>query len=372
MTQKLKIPFFALDRQFKRYKNEFLSIVEKVFSTGKVLQGETVTELEKKIATLCNRKYAIAVGSCTDALAYALISCGIKPGDEVLVTSLSFIASASPIIRVGGKPVFVDIEPDYYMMDIKDAEKKISSKTKFLIAVHLFGQCLNMKEIELFAGKHNITIIEDAAQALGSFYNRRPAGHMGTVSCVSFDPTKVVGSFGSGGMLMTDSNEIAEKSIQLRYHGKDSKTSQYVRLGYNSQLSSEHAALLSFKMDHLSEWIKKRKNIAETYIRELQNIEEIILPRIRPGSTHNWHKFVIRIKNRDHLKRFLEDNGIQTMVHYPVPLYKIPYIANRLSRKVSLPVVEKICSEVISLPIYPELTKKEISYTINIIKKFFD
>ena len=229
-----------------------------------------------------------------------------------------------------------------------------------------------MEEIESFAKKHNIIIIEDAAQALGSFYNRRPAGNMGTASCVSFDPTKVVGSFGSGGMLMTDSNEIAEKSIQLRYHGKDSKTSQYVRLGYNSQLSSEHAALISFKIDHLSQWLKERKKIAETYIRKLQDIKEIILPKICPGSTHNWHKFVMRVKDRDRLKRFLEDSGIQTMVHYPVPLYKIPYIAAHCGKKIMLPVTEKVCSEVISLPLYPELTKKEISYIINTIKKFFD
>lgn len=371
MTQRLNIPFFALDRQFAENKKEFLKKISTVLSTGQVLQGPSVSQLENKIAHYCNRKYAIAVGSCTDALAFALVSAGVKPGDEVLVTSFSFIASVSPILRVGAVPVFIDIESDYYMMDLNDAKKKITPKTKFLIAVHLFGQCLNMDEVEKFASECNLTIIEDAAQSLGSFFNKRSAGNLGLISCISFDPTKVLGSFGSGGMVLTDSKEIADDIKKLRYHGKDTATGDFLRLGYNSQLSSEHSALLSYKLDLLPKWIEKRNLIAKRYIDELGNTEGIFCPRIRYNSAHNWHKFVIRYKNRDVLRKYLLDCGIQTMIHYPKPLSDIPYISEYVGKSYEVQTARTISSEVLSLPIYPELTKDEIDYTIKIVKKFF-
>ena len=222
IKQVASVPFFGLNRQYARYRETFLEITDKVLSTGQVLQGAPVEEFEHALRTLTGRRHAIAVGSCTDGIAFALSALGIGAGDEVLVTSFSFLASASPILRVGATPRFVDINPHTFMMDIGALQRSISKSTKAILGVHLFGQSLPMDEVEAIAAQRGLALIEDAAQAIGTRYRDRSAGGMGAISCLSFDPTKVVGSFSSAGAVVTDDPDLARKVVQQRYHGRDS------------------------------------------------------------------------------------------------------------------------------------------------------
>lgn len=368
-----KVPFFGLDRQFKRYRKEFLDIAETSLASGQALQGEDVRAFEKSLCATGRRKEAVAVGSCTDAIAFALIACGVGPGDEVMVTSFSFFASVSPILRVGAVPRFVDIEPDYHMMNLDLLDRLVTPRTKAIMAVHLFGQTFDMQRVENFAQKHGLLIIEDAAQALGAMDGERPAGSLGIASCLSFDPTKVIGSFSSAGALLTDDEDIAEKARSLRYHGRGAKTRRYEILGFNSQLSTEMAGMLNFKLSKMAEWEQERNVIAMKYIDGLSGIKEVSLPKIRNGSSHNWHKFVIRAGNRDMLQAHLEKNGIQCMIHYPTALCDEPLI-KRLGLPedaTRVPEARKASASVLSLPIFPDLYSDEVERVIASIRDFY-
>lgn len=369
----MNLPFFGLERQYEKYRESFLEISDKAFSSGHVLQGKEVTQLEKALALRCNRLYGVAVGSCTDALAFSLLAHDIGPGDEVIVTSLSFVASVSPIVRIGATPTFVDIEPEYFMMNPDLLNDLVTNNTKAIIGVHLFGQMFDPKPIEHFAQKHNLILIEDAAQALGTKFSGRHAGSIGDASCISFDPTKVIGSYGSGGIVLTDNSHTAERIKQYRYHGKSSESGQFEILGYNSQLASDKAGMLHFKLNKLDEWIKARNTIAQLYFENLSEITDLQLPKIKKGSGHNWHKFVIRTKHRDALQAYMNKHNIETKIHYSPTLPNIPMIQNlKLSKKATnTPTAELVSGEVLSLPIYPELTLFEAEYVTKIIKKFF-
>lgn len=366
------VPFFGLDRQYGRYRQEFLAITDRVLSTGQVLQGEDVAGLECELAMRCRRRYCVAVGSCTDAIAFGLQACGIGAGDEVLVTALSFVASASPILRVGATPRFVDIDSDYCQMDISLLDRMVTSRTKALLAVHLYGQTLPMDDIEAFGARHGIVIMEDAAQALGACDGGRPAGSLGRVSCVSFDPTKVIGSFSSAGALLTDDPTIAEAVRRLRYHGREPESRQYVEPGYNSQLPSEMAGMLRFKLGQLSVWQSERQAVADHYLAELCEIRATSLPKVRPGSTHNWHKFVIRVPDRQDLATSLSAARIQTMVHYARALPDEPLFqpSERLCTS-PVPCARRAVGEVLSLPIYPDLTQPEVAYVCRTIREHY-
>lgn len=369
----MNIPFFGLDRQYKRYREDFIDIADKIFSTGKVLQGQAVVDLERTLCKLCNRKYAVALSSGTDALAFALIAAGVGPGDEVLITPFSFFASVSPILRVGATPRFVDIEPDYYMMNPRLLDGLVTKATKAILAVHLYGQTLPIDEIEGFARRYKLALIEDTAQSLGSKNSNRPAGNMGDISCLSFDPTKVIGSFSSAGALVTDDSGVGEMAQALRYHGRNPTTRRYEILGFNSQLSTEMAAMLDFKLARLEEWIKERDRVAQIYLSGLSAVPQIDLPKLRPGSTHNWHKFVLRAEDRDRLVQHLKGRGIETMIHYPKALGDEPLIQglNLQPEAVNIPIARKAALNVISLPIYPELTEAEVNYVVECIKGFY-
>ncbi|MBF0361096.1 MAG: DegT/DnrJ/EryC1/StrS family aminotransferase [Oligoflexia bacterium] len=371
---KIKIPFFTLSRQYENHKNEFLEITNAIFTTGDVLQGKEVTLLEEDVANLCNRKYGIAVGSCTDALTFSLMANNIKHNDEVLITSISFFASVSAILRVGAIPCFVDVEDKYYMMDIDKLEHLITSKTKAILAVPLFGQTLPMKKIEDFARKYNLILIEDAAQAIGSFDNNRPAGNMGICSCLSFDPTKVIGSFSSAGMCVTNDQELAKKIKTLRYHGKNFDLGTFDDLGFNSQLPTVMAGMLRFKISKIKEWQESRTKIATYYLEHLSDINEVILPQIREGSTHNWHKFVIRTSRRNELSSFLKELNIETRIHYPRALYEEPLISKykiNIDRSY-FPNSVRLVNEFLSLPIFTEMTLDECKAVVKNIRKFFN
>ena len=336
-----------------------------VLSHGKVLQGKEVSQFEQNIAAFCGRRYAIAVNSCTDALYFSLLAAGVRAGDEVLVTDFSFIASASCIIRIGAKPIFVDVD-ESYNMNLNKADSLVSSKTKSLIFVHLFGQVGNPRDINDFTKSHDLILIEDAAQAFGATYGGSKAGSLGLLSCLSFDPTKVIGAPGSGGMVLTDNKELAAKITKLRYHGKND--GKFVCLGYNSQMPSLTAAILDYKLGLNEGWLARRLEIANYY---LDNINRAyILPFEQEGSCHIYHKFVIRLKDRDNLKSFLSQNNVQTMVHYSMPLHKQPcfsaggYDDSKYRKAIAF------SNEVLSLPIHAFLKDSEIQYVVETINTF--
>jgi dTDP-4-amino-4,6-dideoxygalactose transaminase len=365
------IRFYGLDRQFHRYRDEFLRIADEVLQTGQVLQGPAISEFEEQIANLCGRRFAVATGSCTDALAFSLLASNIGPGDEVIVTCYSFIASVSPILRVGAKPVFVDIESEFYMMDVDKLDALVSPKTKAILAVHLFGQCLSMSALERFAEKHGLIVIDDSAQALGSHYGKRPGGSLGIASALSFDPTKVVGAFGSGGVVLTDSDEVANQVRALRYHGRDFSSRRFEKLGYNSQMATEQAAMLCFKLKHMAEWQEQRSQIANIYREGLVDLDSVKLPKIRPGSGHTYHKFVIRAKQRNELMAFLKRKGIESMIHYATPLCDYPWVRSKISYVPDIPVARAACEAVLSLPIYPDLSEDEAFRVVETIRSFY-
>jgi len=360
------VPFFGIDREFRAHQEAYAEIMHSVFSHGKVLQGKEVSDFEKKTAAFCDRRYGIAVNSCTDALYFSLLAAGVQLGEEVLVTDFSFVASASCILRLGARPVFVDVT-ESYNMDLRKAESMVSSKTKAVIFVHLFGQMGNPEDIEEFAKSHGLVLIEDAAQAFGATYRGRKAGSLGLLSCLSFDPTKVIGAPGSGGMVLTNSEELARKIVMLRYHGRNEK-SEYVSLGFNSQMPSLTAAILDYKLRHYEEWLARRREIAKYYLDNIAG--SCILPFEETGSCHIYHKFVISSKNRDALRKFLSQYNIQSMIHYPMPLHRQPCFANFNYDHTNYPNATAISKEVLSLPVYPFLKENELQMVVEKINAF--
>ncbi|MFH2095118.1 MAG: DegT/DnrJ/EryC1/StrS family aminotransferase, partial [Bacteroidota bacterium] len=326
-------------------------------------------KLEKHLAKRCKRKFAMMTSSCTDALYFSLKAAGVGKGDEIPVTSFSFISSASCILRTGAIPVFTDIDPVSYMMDLSSLEKYISPQTKAIVAVHLNGQTLPFDKLREFAAKHKLSIIEDAAQALGASWNGEPAGSAGKISCLSFDPTKIVGGYGTAGAVLTDNPEYAEKIRMLRYHGRNNNR-EYETEGYNSHPSCWQAALIDMQLANLDQIISGRNRVAERYTKQLSAIGKIKLPVILPVNRHNFHKYIIRVEKRDDLKKHLTVHGIETMIHYPAPLSSQPVFKDFTSR---FPLVnaEKAAKEVLSLPVYPELTDGEIDYICEKINEFY-
>lgn len=363
------IPFFGVNREYEAHRQAILNTIDKVLSTGRVLQGEAVNVFEQRISELTHRKYAIAVGSCTDALYFAMNSLGIGQGDEVLVTDFSFVASASAILRAGAKPVFVDID-DTYNMDLDQAAKRITQNTRAMIYVHLFGKMGNPQEVEQFAKRYRLKLVEDAAQALGASHYGRYAGSLGKISCISFDPTKVVSAPGSGGIVLTDDPEIADHIRKLRYHGRG-KSGQFEELGYNSQMPTLTAAVLNCKLDYQAEWLEKRCSIARNYIDKLKEVP-VIAPNEESGSTHIYHKFVIRTQERDNLRSYLQSRGIETMVHYSLPFHKQPLFAHLEETDIFFSQALEFARSVLSLPIHPFLSKEEVDYITKTILSFFD
>lgn len=361
-----KVPFYGLDREFQIHRQQYTEIMHRVFSHGKVLQGSEVSRFESKVGAFCDRRFAIAVNSCTDALFFSLTADGIKPGDEVLVTDFSFVASASCILRLGAKPVFVDID-ESYNMDLNKAGSLVTDKTKALIYVHLYGQMGRPQEIEDFAESHNLILIEDAAQAFGATYGDRKAGSLGLLSCLSFDPTKIIGAPGSGGMVLTDSKDLALHIMKLRYHGKNQE-GEFVSLGYNSQMPSFTAAILDFKVDQNDNWLDRRRWIAKYYLDNISN--DFILPFEKEGSCHNYHKFVIRAKKRDQLRSFLSQNNIQTVIHYAVPLHKQSCFQLFGYKNRDFQATISISKEVLSLPIHSFLKDDEVQLVVEAVNAF--
>ncbi len=359
MPKTIEIPFFDMKRVDKRRKQSILNAIKRVMDSGKYILNKEVENFENEFSEFIGTKFSIGVASGTDALLLSLISLNIK-GKKVITTPFTFISTGETILRAGGIPVFADIEKDGFLIDLEQISSHIDNKTGAILPVHLFGEMVDIKKIKRIA--KGIPIIEDCAQSFGSFINKDKAGALGILGCFSFFPTKNLGGYGDGGMITTNSNPLYKKLISLRAHGKiDGK---YKLLGYNSRLDEIQAAILLVKLKDFQEDIKKKQRIAKRYIQSLKNFVKV--PEYKEG--HTFHQFTIRTKKRDKLKDFLEKKGIQTRIYYPIPLHLTPLFNYK---KGTFPQSEKRAEEVLSLPIFPDLTENEVEYIISQIKKFF-
>lgn len=349
------IQFINLYKQYLSIADEIDIAIRNVLRSGNFIMGKNVGEFEKQIASYCGSKYAVGVASGTDALLLSLLALGIKDGDEVITTPFTFIASANTIVRAGGKPVFIDVDEETFNINISEIESKITSKTKAIVLVHLFGYPMDMFKVIDIAQKHNLYIIEDAAQAIGAKINQRSVGSFGDTAAISFFPSKNLGAYGDGGIVLTDNDGIRDQIDLLRHHGAKNKYYHEI-IGVNSRLDEIQAAILRVKLKYLDAWNNSRRERAKLYTSTLKN-SKLILPIEKTGVFHTYHQFTIRVlSGRDELKSFLFNQGIDTKIYYPHPLHLQPAFQYLGYRSGDFPVAEKLCTQVLSLPCYPELS----------------
>jgi dTDP-4-amino-4,6-dideoxygalactose transaminase len=360
-----------LRRQYALIANEINRAISRVFETGCFVMGENVKAFEKEFSSYIGTKFGVSVNSGTDALYLALNALGIKESDEVITTAFTFISSVDCIVRNGAKPIFVDIDPDTFTMDTMEVEKKITAKTKAVIPVHLYGHPCDMKPILEVANKHGLYVVEDAAQAHGAEYKGKKVGSFGHVACFSFYPSKNLGAYGDGGMILTNDHELCERISMLREYGQRGKN-LHEFVGYNSRLDELQAAVLRVKLTHLDEWNEKRRKAAKLYneLLEEERLSDIIgLPIEKPWARHVYHLYVIKAKRRNELREWLMSKGIGTGIHYPIPVHK--QISYSSYKNINLPISELMADCVLSLPMFPELTQEEIAYIVHRLKEFY-
>jgi len=360
----LAVPLLDISRQYAKIKSELDQAVLNVLEHGRFILGPEVAELEKQVAELCTTKYAVGVASGTDALLLALRAIGVGPGDEVITSDFSFFASASTTNLLGARPVFVDIEADTYNIDPNKIEEKITPNTKAIIPVHLFGQIADMDPINEIAKKHNLFVIEDAAQAIGAKYKDRMAGSMGSIGCFSFYPTKNLGAAGDAGIVSLSDEDLHNRLKRIRVHGAEPKY-YHREIGYNSRLDTIQAAVLLVKFKYLSEWTKARQQHAKVYDEAFAGIEQIVTPTVRNYTTsHIYNQYTIAVPNRNKVMAGLKEAGIGCEIYYPVAFHAQECFAYLGGKDEEFPVTTKAASEVLAIPIYPDLTESEQSEVI--------
>ena len=367
----MKVPLLDLKAQFNPIKNEVMAAVEAVFESQQFINGPQVKELEKQIASYSGCKSGIGVSSGTDAILCALMALDIKAGDEVITTPFTFFATAGCIWRVGAKPVFVDIDLKTYNIDINKIEKAITKKTKAIMPVHLFGQVADMDPIMEIAKRHNLFVIEDAAQSIGASYKGKKAGSIGTVGCFSFFPSKNLGTAGDGGMIVTQDTALGERLEMMRGHGSKPKYFHQV-VGGNFRLDTLQAAILLVKLKHLDNWSAGRRSNAAKYDNLLKDMHFIIRPHIEPHNVSIYNQYVIRVPKRDELRKFLTEKEIGTEIYYPLSLHEQNCFKDLGHKKGDFPNSETAAAETVALPIYPELTSEQIKYVADSIKEFYN
>ncbi|AKG53559.1 pleiotropic regulatory protein [Dehalogenimonas sp. WBC-2] len=367
----MTIPIFDPIAQLQPIRAEINEAIKRVLDSGQFILGPEVESFESEIATYLDTKYAIGVASGTDALHLSLLACDIGPGDEVITTPFTFFATVEAIVHCGARPVFVDINPVTCNMDHYLLEAAITPKTKAILPVHLYGHPCNMNSIMDIAQKHGLKVVEDCAQSLGAEYSGTKVGSIGDAGCLSFFPSKNLGAYGDGGMVVTNNPVIAERVRSLRKHGAK-KAYYHEESGFNSRLDALQAAILRVKLKHLPEWISKRQKVASIYSSALHDIEGLIsLPSISEGQA--WNYYTIRLSNLDrgNLQMFLTDRGIQTAVYYPLSLHLQVAMKEYGYQIGDFPIAEQAQNEVLSLPMYPELTQNQIDTIAQSIRGFF-
>lgn len=363
----IKIPYVNLGEQWKQEKAELLPIIEDVLASGQYIGSDVVEQFEKKVVRICNTKYCVALNSGTDALVFGLAALGVKRGDEVITAPNSFVASAASITHLGAKPIFVDVLPDQNI-DPSKIEAVITSKTRAIMPVHLTGRMARMDEIKLIANKFNIPIIEDAAQAIGSRYNDIPSGKWGKIGCFSAHPLKNLNAVGDGGYLVTDDEEIASKVRLLRSHGMIDRNS-VLHFGYVSRLDSIQAAILSYRIDKLNWVTERRRRNAEIYYQFLDRTK-IFLPEQQNSEFNTYHTFVIQVDQRDQLKERLLNVGIETGIHYPIPIHLQPAARSLGYDKGDFPITEQQAAKILTLPVNQYISEKDLMEIINMVNSF--
>ncbi len=375
------VPLLDLNAQHKPIQAELMAALQRVVESQAFILGPEVTTLEERIAKYCHVGYGIGVSSGTDALLVALMALNVGPGDEVITSPYSFFATAGAIVRVGAKPVLVDIDPVTFNIDTARIERAVTPRTKALIPVHLYGQCADMDAVLAIAKKHRLSVIEDAAQAIGAEYSDgRRAGSLGTVGCFSFFPSKNLGGLGDGGMVTTNDAELAERLRVLRVHGSKPKYFHSL-IGGNFRLDSLQAAVLNVKLNYLDGWTTRRQENARRYTALFQQAgltkqPGITLPSAKfEGSGHAhyhiYNQFVIRVPRRDQLMAFLKEKGITTEIYYPVPFHLQECFGSLGYKKGDFPESERAAAESLALPIYPELTAEQQQAVVTEIQRFY-
>lgn len=373
----LPVPLLDVNRDNRPHRDEYLEALASVLDSGRFLFGPDVHELEREVACYSQVEHAIGCASGSDALLLALMALNIGPGDEVIVPSFTFFASVSCITRLGATPIFVDIRPDTFNLDVEKIEALITPATKAIIAVHLFGQCCEIDRVCQIACDHDIAVIEDAAQAIGAAYHSRPAGSWGTIGCFSFYPTKNLGGMGDGGMMTTGDAALADRIRLFAAHGMRPRYYHKV-VGINSRLDTFQAAVLRVKLKYLPEAVEARSENAQRYTRMLADANllgdsAISAPVHDPNAFHVWNQYSIRVARgrRDALRSYLSEQGVGTEIYYPVPLHRQECYATMKLNRDNLPETEAACKDILNLPIFPSMTADEQSRVVEAINGFY-
>lgn len=356
--------------QYLSYENEIDAVISRVLTKGRYILGEEVNAFEKEFAGYIGADYGIGVASGTEALHLALVSSGIGYGHEVITVSHTAVATVSAIKLSAAKPVFVDIEPDFFTMDPEKIERAITSKTKAIVPVHLYGQPAQMPAILSIAKKHKLLVIEDCAQSHGAKYDGKRVGSIGHIGCFSFYPTKNLGAVGDAGMIVTNNAKLANKVRLLREYGWKKRYISGVH-GWNSRLDEIQAAVLRVKLRYLDNDNLKRRKIATLYDKGLSGLP-LVIPKRRSDSEHAFHLYVIRTKKRDRLKKYLEENKIQALIHYPEPVHLQPAYKNLSKVSGELKQTNSVVKEILSLPIYPELEEVSVAKICEAVRRFYN
>lgn len=375
-TQTVNIQMVDLKTQYQKIKPEVDKAIQEVVSSAAFINGPAVKEFQSDLEKYLQVKHVIPCANGTDALQIAMMALGLKPGDEVITADFTYVATAEVIGLLGLTPVLVDVDPKTFCIDVKAIERNITSKTKAIVPVHLYGQCADMDPIMELAKKHNLYVIEDTAQAIGAEYSsvsgkKLKAGTIGDIGCTSFFPSKNLGCYGDGGALYTNNDELAKACRMIASHGQ---SVQYVHdvLGVNSRLDSIQAAVLKVKLAHLDEYSKARNTAAAYYDKAFANHPKIITPYRDPKSTHVFHQYTLQLVNADRnkLKEFLAERGIPAMIYYPIPLHLQKAFRSERYKEGDFPVTEKLCAAVISLPMHTELSEDTLKYITDSVLEF--
>lgn len=366
----MEVPFLNLRAQYESLKSELLDRIIQAIESTAFISGPFVSAFEKEFADYCNCKYAIGVGSGTEALWLALTALNIGPGDEVITVPNTFIATAEAISQTGATPIFVDVDEKTYTMDPRKLRHAITARTKAILPVHLYGQMADMDEIMTIANKNDLFVIEDACQAHGAEYNGRRAGSIGHAGCFSFYPGKNLGAYGDAGAVVTNNAKLAEHVLRLRDHGQMVKY-EHQLIGWNARMDEIQGAVLSVKLKYLEKWNESRRKVAEFYNSFLHDVREITLPVEAPYARHVYHIYAARTAKRDSLIEYLGKQSIQCGIHYPIPIHFQQAYAHLKIQRGAFPIAEKVSEEVVSLPMCPELNRQQLEKVVSDIRQFF-
>lgn len=370
----MNVPLLDLVAQYAAIKDEVLPALLRVIEAQQFIMGPAIPQLEAEIAALSRAKHGVGCASGTDALLLPLKALNLKPGDEVITTPFTFFATAGTIHNAGGTPVFVDIEAGSFNIDPAAVERALTPRTRAIVPVDLFGQMANMERLLALAEPRGIKVIEDACQAIGARRKVagqwRAAGELGWVTAYSFFPSKNLGAWGDGGMMVTSDDATAERLRRLRLHG-GAKQYHHDEVGTNSRLDTLQAAVLVAKLPHLAAWSAKRREHAAYYTKPLAGVNELRTPPVDPANEHIFHQYTLRAERRDALQAHLKAQGIGSAIYYPVPLHLQPCFAHLGYKPGQLPVAERASHEVLSLPVYPELTQAQLDHVVGAIRGFY-